>query len=264
MKIKSKKAFTVVSWYILISFIWIFFYDQILYIETQNIRYYRSFQIFKWMIFVLITSVFMYDLVRRSNSEIEILNNEQEENLRELKLRLNEIEKVAYVDYLTKLATRRFLMEKCELLFESARRSEMTLTLIMFDIDYFKKYNDKYGHVEGDRILRIIGNLLKKNFKRKTDAIGRYGGEEFLVVLPQTELSEAISLVEKFQKKLKVCYLQHEDSPFGEITISIGIKSGKISEYENVDDLVRKVDEELYRAKESGRNRYSFSKNTIN
>ncbi|WP_372712704.1 hypothetical protein, partial [Ilyobacter sp.] len=61
----------------------------------------------------------MYDLVRRSNSEIEILNNEQEENLRELKLRLNEIEKVAYVDYLTKLATRRFLMEKCELLFES-------------------------------------------------------------------------------------------------------------------------------------------------
>lgn len=259
MKIKSKKASTIVTWYLIISLIWIFFYDQIIYVEAQNIKYYKSFQIFKWISFILITSLFLYGLIKRSHSEIESLNNEQEDSLRDLRYRLNELEKVAYVDYLTKLATRRFLMEKCELLFESAKISEITLTLLMFDIDYFKKYNDRYGHVEGDRILRIIGNLLKKNFKGKTNAIGRYGGEEFLIVLPHTDLKTSISLVEKFQKKLKLCFLEHEDSPFGEITVSVGIKSGKISEYESVDDLVRKVDEELYRAKESGRNKYSFS-----
>jgi diguanylate cyclase (GGDEF)-like protein len=152
-------------------------------------------------------------------------------------------------------------MEKCELLFESAKRSEIVLTLVMFDIDYFKKYNDRYGHIEGDQVLKTIGKLLKKSFKRKTDAIGRYGGEEFLAVLSQTDLETAISLVKEFQQKLKNCNLQHKDSPFGEITVSAGIHSGKISKDENLDTFLRKVDEELYKAKKCGRNRYSFYKN---
>ena len=262
MKIKSKKALEIVSCYALVSFIWVFFSDKILYMETESLEYYRLLQTSKGIFFILITSTFLYKLIRNSHSEIETLNGKLEESLSELRSSHTELKKVAHVDYLTKLATRRFLMEKCELLFENAKRSEITLTILMFDIDYFKRYNDRYGHVEGDRILRIIGNLLKKNFKRKTDAIGRYGGEEFLVVLPHIDLISAISLVEKFQKKLKMCYLEHECSPFGEVTVSIGINSGKISKDENLDDFLRKVDEELYKAKKSGRNRYSFSENT--
>ena len=178
-----------------------------------------------------------------------------EERIRE---KTKELEKLAYVDYLTGLSTRRMLDEKYSLLFESAKRSENILTLIMIDIDHFKKYNDRYGHQDGDRVLKIMGGLLKEVFKRDGDVVSRYGGEEFAVVLYQTPLKDIISLVEEFREKLKDCNIEHKDSPFGELTVSIGINNGKISMDQNSDIFLRKVDKALYKAKESGRNRYCF------
>ncbi len=166
------------------------------------------------------------------------------------------LEKLAYTDYMTGLATRRFLNEEYELLFKSAKRSESTLTLIMMDIDFFKKYNDRYGHLEGDRILKITGKLLKKVFKREGDIIGRYGGEEFLIILYQTPLEETICLINEFQEKLEMCNLKHEDSHFEKITVSVGIKSSKIAKDQNSYSFLKEADKALYRAKKSGRNRY--------
>ena len=169
------------------------------------------------------------------------------------------LEKLAYVDHLTGVATRRLMEEKYKLLFESAKRSETILTLIMIDLDYFKEYNDRYGHLKGDLALKKIGMLLKKVFKRDGDIVSRYGGDEFLVVLYKTSLKDTITLVEEFQKKLKICGIEHEDSPFAEVTVSMGIKSSKIYKNQRSSLFLREVDKALYKAKERGRNKYIFS-----
>ena len=178
-----------------------------------------------------------------------------EERIRE---RTKDLEELAYVDHLTGLSTRRMLDEKYDLLFESAKRSENILTLVMIDIDHFKKYNDRYGHQDGDRVLKIMGGLLKKVFKRDGDVVSRYGGEEFAVILYQTPLKDIISLVEEFREKLKACNIEHKDSPFGEITVSIGINNDRVSKEHDSHTFFRKADIALYKAKESGRNRYYF------
>lgn len=181
-----------------------------------------------------------------------------EDQKNEIEHKKIDLEKLAYTDYLTGLATRRFLDEGYNLLFKSAKRSKNPLTIIMIDIDFFKKYNDRYGHPAGDLILKIIGKLLNKIFKREGDVVGRYGGEEFLVVLYQIPLKSAIDLIEEFQEKLKKCNLKHEDSNFGRVTVSMGIKSSEIIENQNPDSFLKEADIALYKAKESGRNKYIF------
>lgn len=207
-------------------------------------------------------SLLVYPKIGNEMDEvIEAFNNlmvkidEQKNDIENKKIAL---EKLAYTDYLTGLSTRRYLDDGYDLLFKSAERSESTLTLIMMDIDFFKKYNDKYGHPEGDRVLKIIGKLLKKVFKRKGDIIGRYGGEEFLVVLYQTNLKETIDLIDKFQEKLKICNLKHEDSIFKRVTVSMGIKSSQIVKDQDSSLFLKAADQALYKAKESGRNKYIF------
>lgn len=166
------------------------------------------------------------------------------------------LEELAYTDHLTGLATRRLLDTKYSLLFESAKRSESTLTLIMMDIDYFKKYNDVYGHQAGDHVLRSVGDLMRSVFRREGDIVSRYGGEEFLIVLFKTPLEDVITLVERFQEGLEELGIEHSSSPFKKLTVSIGIRSQKILKDQDPHLLFRETDECLYRAKNQGRNRY--------
>ena len=170
----------------------------------------------------------------------------------------NKLEELAYVDHLTGLATRRMLDEKYCLLFENAKRSKTILTLVMLDIDYFKRYNDIYGHQEGDVVLRAIGKLMKSVFKREGDIISRYGGEEFLVVLYKTPLEDAVTLVENFQEKLKELNIEHEGSPFKRVTVSIGVESESHLKGKSPYLLLKKADNNLYRSKNTGRNKYTF------
>lgn len=258
MNIKLKESSKIVICYMFFGFLWILFSDKILYMLIKDVESYKLFQTYKGTFYIILTSVLFFKLIQNSYSKIETLNRQLQNSLTELKHNQIELEKLAYVDYLTGLATRRLLDEKYELLFESAKRSEAILTLVMIDIDCFKKYNDRYGHLEGDRVLKILGKLLKKVFKRDGDVISRYGGEEFVVVLYQTPLKDTISLVEEFRKKLKICGIEHEDSPFGEVTTSIGINNGKVSKSQNSNTFLAKADKALYKAKENGKNRYSF------
>ncbi|MEI6857600.1 GGDEF domain-containing protein [Psychrilyobacter sp.] len=204
----------------------------------------------------------VYPKVGNEIDEVTIVFNnlivKVEEQKNDIESKKKDLEKLAYTDYLTGLATRRFLDEEYNLLFKSSKRSENPLTIIMMDIDFFKKYNDRYGHLEGDRVLKIIGKLLKKVFKREGDIVGRYGGKEFLIVLYQTPLKEAIDLINQFQEKLKMCNLKHENSSFGRVTVSMGIKSSAKIKSLNSTLFLKEADKALYIAKESGRNKYIF------
>lgn len=258
MDSKLKESLKIILFYMVISFLWIIFSDKILHVIVKDIQHYRLFQTYKGSFFVLLTSALLFKLIQRGYSKYEALERQLTNTLSELENHQRELEKLAYVDHLTGLATRRLLDEKYGLLFESAKRSETILTLVMIDIDHFKKYNDRYGHQEGDRVLKIMGDLLKKVFKRDGDVVSRYGGEEFAVVLYQTPLEDVISLVEEFREELKTCNIEHKDSPFGDLTVSMGINNGIISKEQDSHAFFRKADIALYKAKESGRNKYCF------
>lgn len=258
VNIKLKESLKIVGYYMFFSFVWILFSDKLLFLLVQDPETYRLLQTYKGSFFILLTSFVLFKLIQNSYSKIESLDRQLKNTLAELKYNQRELEKLAYVDHLTGLATRRLLDEKYVLLFESVKRSKGVLTLLMMDLDYFKKYNDRYGHLEGDRVLKVVGGLLKEVFKRDGDVVSRYGGEEFVVVLYQTSLEDTLSLVKEFRRRLGLHNLEHKDSPFGEITVSVGINSGHPSVEESSEDFLRRADRALYRAKEGGRNRDSL------
>lgn len=156
-------------------------------------------------------------------------------------------------DPLTGLNNRRQLMLDLRHETERVKRYGTPLSLILLDIDYFKKYNDTYGHPAGDEILRQVANLLAPNL-RTFDKIARYGGEEFVIILPQTELKGAAAVAEKLRRLVeKHPFPGEETQPQGKLTISLGVAdfSGRT---DSVDDFLLQADRAMYRAKSSGRN----------
>ncbi|TFG36705.1 MAG: diguanylate cyclase [Nitrospirales bacterium] len=151
-------------------------------------------------------------------------------------------------DPLTGLANRRLLQIQLEKSFEGAKRYEKPLSIIMLDIDYFKKYNDTYGHVEGDRLLVAIANILLKEL-RSPDYIFRYGGEEFLIMLPEIELKNANIVAERLRKTVASKLT---------VTISLGVSSCRQS-MQTKEDLINNADTALYQAKQNGRNRVEIN-----
>jgi len=130
---------------------------------------------------------------------------------------------------------------------------------MMIDIDYFKKFNDTYGHSEGDKCLKIVADTLSKSMMRKDDYVARYGGEEFVVVLPNTDEDGARTVAEKLLLNIRNCEIPHEKSEISEyVSVSIGVTTG-MADYRQIgDNYIRKADEMLYNSKNSGRNRYTF------
>lgn len=155
---------------------------------------------------------------------------------------------LAITDGMTSLYNYRYFTAYLNDEFEKVKRYKRPLSLIMIDIDFFKKYNDTYGHPAGDELLRNIAGVLK-NTVRKSDTVARYGGEEFVVVLPETEGEMALTTAEKLRKAV-----EEDDFKGRKVTISLGVASYS-EELISADDLVKNVDNTLYRAKEEGRNR---------
>lgn len=147
-------------------------------------------------------------------------------------------------DSLTGLANRRFLEVQLEKIYESAKRYGQQFSVIMLDIDYFKKYNDTHGHVEGDRTLVKVAHMLLK-VMRMADYVFRYGGEEFLVMLPGTDIANASKAAERLRSVV--------ESEAG-LTVSLGVASYRES-LQDKEALIREADDALYRAKKNGRNR---------
>ncbi len=171
------------------------------------------------------------------------------------------IERVAITDNLTGVNTRRYALSRFR---EEIKRSSMRrikLSFLMVDIDLFKKCNDKYGHLTGDKILREVGSIIKTNI-REIDIAGRYGGEEFCIILPDTDRQGAMYVAERIRKAVEASKIRVYDAVV-KVTLSIGISTFPYDGKEE-ETLIDKADWALYRAKKLGRNRVCvFDENQI-
>ena len=157
-------------------------------------------------------------------------------------------------DQLTSLANRRAMNEALNREWAIAIRNERPLALIMLDIDFFKKFNDQYGHQAGDECLKNVAKALQESIQRAGDIAVRYGGEEFLLILPDTDSTAAQHVAERVRTSLSLLAIPHDQSPLNTITISAGISVFTNSSYRDVSELLRAADIALYKAKQMGRN----------
>ncbi|MEC5399331.1 GGDEF domain-containing protein [Uliginosibacterium sp. H1] len=157
-------------------------------------------------------------------------------------------------DPLTGLANRRELDERLMRLHRNAIRQQQSLSLLFIDVDYFKRFNDTYGHQAGDDCLRWLGGIFRDSLRRPMDMVARYGGEEFAVLLPDTPPDAARKLAEQLRNAVYVARLPHESSPHQRVTISIGVAGSVPNAGALSATLVQAADQALYLAKEEGRN----------
>lgn len=163
-------------------------------------------------------------------------------------------QKDSMFDELTKLYTRRYFRESCCQEFSKAKRYGTNFSIIMIDIDHFKCFNDMYGHLTGDEVLRNLAAIMKSSV-RKGDVISRYGGEEFIILLPETEKEEATLVAEKLRSLVeKGLTLEHGGRNIEKVTITAGVASYP-GDGETTDEVIDAADRFLYRGKECGRNR---------
>ncbi|BFM38592.1 GGDEF domain-containing protein [Synechocystis sp. LKSZ1] len=172
-----------------------------------------------------------------------------------------QLQKLAVIDPLTRIGNRRMFEQYFSRDWYHAIREQKWISLIICDVDYFKKYNDTYGHPQGDRCLRQVAQILRSNCKRATDIVARYGGEEFVIVLLDTKPSNAIEMVEKIQQSLMSCNLLHSASEVSsQVTLSFGVASARPKAATQEQTLIDLADQALYQAKQAGRNRYVLLK----
>ncbi|MCL1939781.1 MAG: diguanylate cyclase [Desulfovibrionaceae bacterium] len=164
-----------------------------------------------------------------------------------------------YYDALTEIFNRRYFDENVNKIMKSLSRSGDTFSLMMIDIDFFKKYNDTYGHNGGDACLKAVAKALSESITREGDFVARYGGEEFAIVLPHVDENGARLIADKALESIRILNIHHEASDVAaHITVSIGIATGIVARTHIAEDFVKRADEMLYKSKQSGRNRYSF------
>ena len=170
----------------------------------------------------------------------------------ELRAAKNHFKELSDTDPLTGLYNRRFFSEILESELQRARRLKSCVSLLVADIDHFKSVNDKYGHQVGDHVLVEVADCLRKGL-RSYDVASRYGGEEFVLILPATPAEAGIEVAERLRRSVENMILE---APMeGPVTVSIGISSFPDGEADDAYSLVRRADKALYRAKKNGRNR---------
>ncbi|MBL8480539.1 MAG: diguanylate cyclase [Sterolibacteriaceae bacterium] len=167
-----------------------------------------------------------------------------------------ELERLALRDGLTSVANRRSFDDTLNAEWRRATRDGSTLSLLMIDVDFFKLYNDTYGHPSGDECLRRVAGALSKVVKRSSEEVARYGGEEFAVLLPSTDQQGACIVAERIRVAIEELAMPHAKSEVADhVTISIGVASMAVSLRGQPAQLIGIADQALYRAKQQGRNR---------
>jgi len=226
-----------------------------IYYKWINITYTKTFDyqviIISTFFIFLILLVFYY---RNQSLEKELrVKEEVAKELKDLNSLLEQknmtLRDISETDSLTKLANRRKIDSFLEAEIDRSSRFSLPLSILMIDIDFFKKVNDSYGHKIGDAVLKQIAQLLSGSVRRY-DLVGRWGGEEFLIICPNSNIKQSYFLAEKIKDKISEYKFQNMNNKH--ITISCGIS--QYTSYESVDDLINKADKELYNAKHRGRN----------
>ncbi|MDJ0554485.1 MAG: PleD family two-component system response regulator [Microcoleaceae cyanobacterium MO_207.B10] len=173
-----------------------------------------------------------------------------------------ELERLASIDSLTMLANRRYFDKFIKNEWKRGIRTSFPLSVVMCDVDFFKAYNDTYGHPAGDLCLKKVAEVICNNVNRSTDLVARYGGEEFIVVLPETDVKGAIYVAEKIRKGIKDSAIEHQNSQVSNyVTISCGVATYYPQLESDLNDLINDADLALYEAKSQGRNRVFFRYN---
>jgi len=163
------------------------------------------------------------------------------------------------IDQLTGIYNRRFFDGNMKKIIKALSRTGGKLSLLMIDIDFFKNYNDTYGHNMGDQCLREVASALSKIITREEDFIARYGGEEFVAVLPNTDENGAILIAERMLKKIHESNILHEKSDIANyVTVSIGVTTSIVKHTHDENIYIEHADIALYKSKQSGRNKYTF------
>lgn len=195
------------------------------------------------------------------NNEITI-RKEREKELMEVKSQLEEknrmLEQLTFMDGLTGIPNRRYFDNTIKEEWFRHMRINSPLSLIMIDIDYFKLYNDTYGHLKGDDCLRSVANALNNTLKRSGEFTARYGGEEFIALIPHVDLNHAIQAAEIMKKSIMELKIPHKTSKVcDQVTISLGVASLIPNRDLEHKRLITEADTALYKAKENGRNQVS-------
>lgn len=195
-----------------------------------------------------------HDRFEHSQKQIKDLNDRlqaMEKESDELRQSAEKSRDLALKDALTGIWNRQALNEFLEKEYSRWQRYQKPLSIVVWDIDFFKRVNDNYGHAAGDKVLKTIADIFQKQ-TRNTDFIARYGGEEFMGIFPETDLKDALILANKIREKVEFSKFHYENKPVP-ITASAGLASFR--DNDTIDDVFKRADKALYQAKESGRNR---------
>ncbi|GAB6140003.1 PleD family two-component system response regulator [Methylosoma difficile] len=166
-----------------------------------------------------------------------------------------ELLRLSQLDGMTEIANRRYFDECILIELKRAFRNQLPMAVIMLDIDHFKRYNDTYGHLQGDDCLRKVARILKQQIHRPADLIARYGGEEFVILLPETELEGALAIAESICEAIADAQIPHQSSTTAKyVTASLGVTSGLPNSTDTPDQWLKQADAMLYNAKAAGRN----------
>lgn len=186
-----------------------------------------------------------------------VLERRVEERTTELKKANRELQRLSQIDGLTQIANRRHFDQYLTQEWHRSQREQRSLSLILCDVDFFKNYNDLYGHQKGDDCLQRVAQLLRQAVKRPADLVARYGGEEFALILPSTDLKGAIAIAQAIQQEVYSAQILHTASEISKfLTISLGIVSTIPTSAVSLDQLIAAADAALYEAKHQGRDRY--------
>lgn len=190
---------------------------------------------------------FMFDITERKKTEEKLLSLQKE------------LEVLSFRDALTGVANRRKFDAVFDKEWSDARRDVQPLSLIMFDVDFFKRYNDRYGHVEGDECLKRVAHALAASANRPRDFLARYGGEEFVLLLPASDEHAAKAVAERCRQAIFKAQIAHAASPVSQLlTVSMGVGTIIPSGIGDPVRFIDAVDQRLYRAKQAGRDRIVF------
>ncbi|GGI21297.1 MAG: sensor domain-containing diguanylate cyclase [Oxalicibacterium faecigallinarum] len=186
---------------------------------------------------------FMFDISERKKTEAKLIDLQKE------------LEALSFKDGLTGVANRRMFDSVMELEWSNARRNNRPLALIIIDIDYFKQYNDCYGHIQGDQCLQRVAKTLASAATRSRDFFARFGGEEFMLVLPETDEASAVKVAERCRNLIFKEQIAHAQSAVSQIlTISMGVGAIIPTHQDSISSFIDAVDRRLYAAKQKGRN----------
>lgn len=186
---------------------------------------------------------FMFDISERKKTEQELIRIQKK------------LEELSYKDGLTGVSNRRMFDSIMEVEWENAKRNRQPLSMILLDIDYFKQFNDHYGHVQGDDCLRRVAQALNSAATRTKDFLARFGGEEFVLILPETDAKSAEKVAERCRGLIFKQQIPHEKSTVSQVlTVSLGVSTVTPSAGEDSKVFIEEVDRLLYEAKKQGRN----------